>query len=188
MKLNLFSFFLLFGSNDCAVLSLGSCPGLRGVPDFQVLDYTGRWHEMANTWNLFDLGGTCVRATYSDRHDGSIGVFNEEIVSEAVVSINGSAIQPDKSHAELIVNFDQNPVPETTPNYFVLDTDYESYSIVYDCFDLWGVAKAESIWFLTRKQHPDQSLVDLGYLIMSDLGLPVDSVIATPQTNCDILP
>ena len=33
-------------------------------------------------------------------------------------------------------------VPETTPNYFVLDTDYLSYSIVYDCFDILGVAKA----------------------------------------------
>ena len=71
-------------------------------------------------------------------------------------------------------------VPETTPNYFVLDTDYSSYSIVYDCFDILGVAKAgkpsnidnvqnrhanasESIWFLTREQHPAESLVAQGY-------------------------
>merc|ERR1711992_168466 len=51
-----------------------------------------------------------------------------------------------------------------------------------------GVAKAESIWFLTREQHPAESLVAQGYEIMADLGLPVDSVKATPQTNCDILP
>ena len=33
-------------------------------------------------------------------------------------------------------------VPTVIPNYFVLDTDYSSYSIVYDCFDVLGVAKA----------------------------------------------
>ena len=80
MTLFILTTFLLVGSHHCAVLSLGSCPGLRGIPDFQVVDYTGRWHEFANTWNLFDLGGICVRATYTDRNDGSVGVFNEEIV------------------------------------------------------------------------------------------------------------
>ena len=79
MKLFVITIFLLFGSNHCAVPSLGPCPGLRGIPDFRVLDYIGRWHEFANTWNLFDLGGTCVRATYTD-HGSSVGVFNEEIV------------------------------------------------------------------------------------------------------------
>ena len=76
------------------------------------------------------------------------------------MNINGSAIQPDPAFAELIVNFEQNPggvlskyrgncvstfiiaVPTVIPNYFVLDTDYSSYSIVYDCFDVLGVAKA----------------------------------------------
>ena len=77
------------------------------------------------------------------------------------MNINGSAIQPDPAFAELIVNFEQNPggvlskyrgnvfllrsfiaVPTVIPNYFVLDTDYNSYSIVYDCFDVLGVAKA----------------------------------------------
>ena len=43
-------------------------------------------------------------------------------------------------------------VPTVIPNYFVLDTDYSSYSIVYDCFDVLGVAKAgwSNAWMLTE--------------------------------------
>ena len=63
--------------------SPGSCPDLRGIPDFQVLDYTGRWFEYASTSTNYSQGGnddTCVRALYSDNGDGVIGVFNEAIM------------------------------------------------------------------------------------------------------------
>ena len=69
-----------------------------------------------------------------------------------MVSINGSATQPDLMYAELIVSWDfmpgsyifgnssniqsYFPEPRTEPNYFILDTDYTSYSIVYDCKQL----------------------------------------------------
>ena len=66
------------------------------------------------------------------------------------VSVNGSATQPDEEYAELIVSWDFDPglvfklyvrewrpkmflAPGTEPNYFILDTDYTSYSIVWDC-------------------------------------------------------
>ena len=51
-----------------------------GIPSFLVAEYTGRWYEYANTWNVFDIGGTCIRATYTDMGDGSVGVFNEQIM------------------------------------------------------------------------------------------------------------
>ena len=60
-----------------------SCPDLRGIPDFQVLDYTGRWFEYASTSTNYSQGGnddSCVRALYSDNGDGVIGVFNEAIM------------------------------------------------------------------------------------------------------------
>ena len=54
-------------------------------------------------------------------------------------------------------------VESSRPNYRVLATDYENYSIVYDCLDILGLFKAESLWLLTRAQFPDQDLVDEGY-------------------------
>lgn len=36
-------------------------------------------------------------------------------------------------HADLIVNFEMNPFKANSTNYRVLDTDYENFSIVYNC-------------------------------------------------------
>ena len=67
---------------------------------------------------------------------------------DVVVNINGSATQPDTNYAELIVSWNFDPgyiyevkrfsltqllAPGTEPNYFILDTDYTSYSIVWSC-------------------------------------------------------
>ena len=54
-------------------------------------------------------------------------------------------------------------VEQTRPNYRVLATDYDNFAIVYDCVDFLGLAKAESLWFLTREEFPDQNLVDEGF-------------------------
>ena len=94
-------------------------------------------------------------------------------------SINGSATPADSQYAEFIVNFDSVPgrlrttklaqlkwsiaVQNSRPNYRELATDYLNYAIVYDCLDIFGLFKAESLWFLTRSQLPDAKLVDEGY-------------------------
>ena len=41
----------------------------------------GRWYEYSNTFEIFQIGGTCVRATYTDNGDGTVGVFNEQILA-----------------------------------------------------------------------------------------------------------
>lgn len=64
------------------------------------------------------------------------------------------------SGPSIILNYS---VENSRPNYRVLATDYVNYAIVYDCLDIFGLFKAESLWFLTRSQFPDQSLVDEGY-------------------------
>ena len=39
-------------------------------------------------------------------------------------------------------------IPEA--DYRILDTDYKTYSLVYSCESIFGVAKNEYIWLLTR--------------------------------------
>ena len=64
------------------------------------------------------------------------------------------------SRPPIILNYS---VEGSRPNYRVLATDYLNFAIVYDCLDIFGLFRAESLWFLTRSQFPDQSLVDEGY-------------------------
>ena len=50
-----------------------------GVSSFDVSRYTGTWYEYSNVFEVFQVGGVCVRATYTDNGDGSVKVFNEQI-------------------------------------------------------------------------------------------------------------
>ena len=62
-----------------AVPSFGSCPNVRGMAGFDKNRYLGAWYEYSNVFEIYQIGGTCVRATYTD-HGSAVGVFNEEIV------------------------------------------------------------------------------------------------------------
>ena len=49
-----------------------------GISNFAKTRYLGSWYEYANVFEFYQIGGTCVRATYTDEGD-RIGVFNEGV-------------------------------------------------------------------------------------------------------------
>jgi len=183
----------LVAAVQAGVFSFGGCPDLRGVENFETEQYLGTWYEYSNTFEIFQIGGKCVRATYTDKA-GNVRVLNEQVDkrSGSYKSITGSARQElNSTRGELIVSFDTVPEFATgsSPNYLVLDTDYTSFALVYSCTNLpFNVLKTESVWVLTREQQPAQALVDQVYSKARELGLPVDKISQTVQEDCEALP
>jgi lipocalin len=143
-------------------------------------------------FEFYQLGSECVRATYTDLGN-EIGVFNEQINSLTgnYGNVKGSA-RPAQRSGEFIVGFSNIPFGGggggNTPNYRVVDTDYSSYAIVYNCNPFLGFLKKESLWLLTRAQFPSKYLVSNAYRKMDQLGLPRRSLAKTPQNKCSKLP
>jgi lipocalin len=46
------------------------------------------------------------------------------------------------------------------PNYHIIDTDYDNYSIVYDCQRSLYYGKNEYLYILSRNQEIDEGLKD----------------------------
>lgn len=47
---------------------------------------------------------------------------------------------------------------ETPVNYHILATDYENYSIIWDCQDLGNGRSNEDAWVLSKSQTLDESV------------------------------
>jgi len=167
-----------------------------GIENFETSKYLGVWYEYANTFEVFQIGSKCVRATYTQDGD-KVGVKNEQLNKwfGFYNSVEGSARPADPNNtsvAELKVSFDNIPfqtesVGKVAPNYVVVDTDYTSFAIVYSCSKVWRSSR-ESLWLLTREQKPAATLVEEAYSTMTQLGLPVGSLKTTNQDNCEALP
>jgi apolipoprotein D and lipocalin family protein len=74
---------------------------------------------------------------------------------------------------------------KTSGNYWVVDTDYDNYSLVYSCKSYLGIMKSEAVWFLSRKRTLDEVFYGrLTEKLSSFSKSLVSKLIVQDQTNC----
>nr|CAD7268374.1 unnamed protein product [Timema shepardi] len=118
----------------------GHCPEVTVVDNFDVSRYSGVWYEQKRLFFLIEGNGICVNATYTPQEDGTVQVLNQNYNPEQVC-----------------VLFDAAPI---SAPYWVLSTDYTSYSVVWSCVDAvflnlstYPTSQGFS-WLLTREKNP----------------------------------
>eukprot|EP00095_Tigriopus_kingsejongensis_P004038 maker-scaffold5_size1054832-snap-gene-5.9 protein:Tk04038 transcript:maker-scaffold5_size1054832-snap-gene-5.9-mRNA-1 annotation:"AGAP009281-PA" len=171
-------------------LSFGQCQTFPVIKNFQPDRYLGKWYEYSNYFFFFQLFGKCVTATYTDNKGQRIGVLNQSINEKngRRNEARGEALlKPgNQGLGRLIVNFDDQPffVRSNSPNYFVVDTDYENFSIVYTCQNRVGILKSEILWILTRERFPSQRLIQEVISKIKRAGLDPTRLRKTDQNSC----
>ncbi len=81
------------------------------------------------------------------------GVFDE-------VCGRASQADPENNPGDLLVEF---PVSPGAGNYWLLDTDYESFAVVYSCSEGNFFTNGQELgWLMTRDPNPDQATVTFG--------------------------
>uniref|UniRef100_A0A023EJI8 Apolipoprotein D n=1 Tax=Aedes albopictus TaxID=7160 RepID=A0A023EJI8_AEDAL len=147
---------------EALIIASGSCPKRPVVQNFNVSRYSGLWYEISRYEQPFQLDGECVTALYTLNKDGTVRVFNSMLIppSDTRSSIVGRAVlsYPHKETipAKLLVTFNGVPVAS---NYWVMDTDYDNFAVVWSCFQVGSLIHTEGAWILSREPELDDSIV-----------------------------
>ncbi|XP_020784747.1 apolipoprotein D-like [Boleophthalmus pectinirostris] len=160
------------------VIMPGRCPQPAVQKDFDAARYLGTWFDIKKLPMTFQKG-ECSTATYTLQSPGVVGVFNKELLADGTINtITGTATALDPSEpAKLSVSFFENSPPAP---YWVLDTDYSSYTLVYSCTDL-GIVHTDFAWIMSRE--PTLSPVTEARLTakLTAIGVRVDKLVRTVQ-------
>ncbi|KAF9407326.1 hypothetical protein HW555_012606 [Spodoptera exigua] len=125
----------------------GTCDtSIRGISNFKIEDFTGRWRLIESYGTEFQ-GGTCNVAHYTLQADNTINVLNTQVVNENLESISGTAsIASTDGTGQLQFSF-----PNRDFNLYILDTDYKSYALGYGCVNLQNNQRRIYSWKLSRE-------------------------------------
>ena len=65
----------------------------------------------------------------------------------------------------------------------VLNTDYDSFAILWSCRDLGRYGHAENSWLLTRQQHPTDEILQTAYGFLDNFGIR-NYFVKSQQEGC----
>ncbi|CAH0594385.1 unnamed protein product [Chrysodeixis includens] len=136
------------GPND-PVIFPGSCDA--NIPVLQGFDaerYLGHWRLIESYYTSFQEG-TCNTATYSEGPNDSVTVFNTRVNNQELFTITGSAVlATTDGSAKLSVTF---PGTSGSSDYWILDTDYDDYALIYSCQNLENDERRVWSWKMGRR-------------------------------------
>lgn len=69
--------------------------------------------------------------------------------------------------------------------YWVLSSDYQSYALVYSCFDYFGLFHVDFAWVLARTRVLSEDTLARSRQKLSAAGVNVNHLTATNQTGCN---
>lgn len=164
---------------------LGACPNVETIQRFDLNKYLGKWYEAERYFAWFEFAGKCVTANYSINENDTVKILNKQIssltgVATSIEGIGRLAGRSDES--KLSVTFPSLPLSFIAP-YWILDTDYESYSVVWSCTNL-GVFNVRNVWILTREPNPPVDVFQKAYQVLHKNNISRGFFTRTHQNNC----
>ncbi|OQV23858.1 putative Apolipoprotein D [Hypsibius exemplaris] len=152
-----FAVLVLAAVSVRASFTPGRCPVVPVKADFDVAQYLGVWYDIRSYFTIFQAGVNCSRADYTSLNATHVRVNNtgtkhNKKGEKIAINATGVAYAPNASiPAKLKVKFDNQP---NVGDYWVVDTDYSNYAIVWSCKNIAsGLFHISYSWVLGRNSN-----------------------------------
>ncbi|CDW78878.1 apolipoprotein d [Stylonychia lemnae] len=159
----------------------GDCPPVDRISELDIQRYFGKWYEQYRGGLFQPEGQICTTANYSQREDGTIKVINRGINPNGKIGgAEGTLTCKNSSNCEVKFFWYAPAGP-----YWVLDTDYENYTVVYTCSSYVGILRLDNIWILARTPEIQVDVQKIFSFIEERVpDYPLTELKKTNQTNC----
>ncbi|XP_022917179.2 apolipoprotein D-like [Onthophagus taurus] len=184
--LSLFVFLTVCVIVNAQIPGLGFCPDYTPMDNFDMNRFLGKWYEAERYFTFTDVASRCVVTDYAQTATGRIYVSSEYTNRLTGVKrvINGNVQQTGREGQGRIQVKYQQPITTET-NLVVLDTDYDSYAVVWSCSGL-GPVHAENAWLLTRERLPSAQVLQRAYGVLDKFRINRTFFIKTQQEGCPL--
>ncbi|OQV11849.1 putative Apolipoprotein D [Hypsibius exemplaris] len=174
------------GLGNAQTVGPGKCPtGQTFKANFEAEKYVGNWFEIQSYPSSFQAGLKCSHAIYTPKSFAVIEVKNSGtfVANNTVSQVIGTAYIPDPINepAKLIVGF---PPMNGKGGYWVMDTDYTSYSVVYSCAQIGENQKIEFAWVLSRTKTLSDAINQIVQEVLTRNSIDQTPFQKTSQEGC----
>uniref|UniRef100_A0A3Q0QX35 Apolipoprotein D n=1 Tax=Amphilophus citrinellus TaxID=61819 RepID=A0A3Q0QX35_AMPCI len=156
----------------------GRCPTPKVQSNFSLQPYMGKWYEIEKLPAHFEIG-ECIQANYSMRENGTVQVLNSQVNGSRWFIEGTAKVVDPQEPAKLRVKF-ASFLPYSP--YWVLSTDYNSYSIVYSCTNIFKMFHVNFAWILSRSPTLPAVMVDYAKKLLIEEGIDISKMTHTDQS------
>ncbi|CAH2989683.1 unnamed protein product [Chilo suppressalis] len=179
----------LLATASAQIPSLGWCPDFQPMANFNMNRFLGTWYEVERYFTVSELGSRCVATNYISTPEGRILVSNEitnyltglKRLMEGHLQMVGR-----EGEGRFMVKYSSLPLPYDY-EYSILDTDYDSYAVMWSCSGL-GPVHTQSAWLLTRERLPSLLIMQKAYAALDRFKISRAFFVKTNQADCTVLP
>ncbi|KAL3269189.1 hypothetical protein HHI36_008272 [Cryptolaemus montrouzieri] len=169
----------------------GRCPKLEYMKNFNMTKFTGRWYEVERTFYLIEIIYSCVTVEMEmvSNMKMNISVISRSRWFDGVTMSEGFALQSKKDPTIFVYKVNTK-FPRLLSKYLpgagfyqILDTDYDSYAILWSCTDYF-LAHTDMIWIWGRQRQLNVTTRSNVYNILNQYDLDPERLTLPTDANC----
>ncbi|XP_044753792.1 apolipoprotein D-like isoform X2 [Coccinella septempunctata] len=177
--------------NAVSSSGFGKCPKQEPMDNFNLTRFTGRWYEIERTFYLIELLYSCVTVEMEtvSNFKLNISVISRSRWSDGITVSEGFAIQTRKEPSIFVYKV-HSKLPRLISKYLpasgayqILDTDYDTYAILWSCSD-YLIAHNDMIWIWGRQKELNVTTRANIYEILEMYQLDPERLTLPKNGNC----